>query len=395
MSLLKKVMCVVLAMLAFAGVTAVFSRGMTGSLSFLNWMSRGEQEEIYYHRPEEEPADKETEQKETLPVETLPEETAPPETLPQETIPEEPVARIVYEQVPLYDQTQYPHIRYRSGTLATSGSNIASLAMVASYLTGHEYLPDALADYFADHIGNSMQWLENASDELQLPWQRAANIDVAIQALRDGKIAVVLMNEHSLFMESQHFVVFTGITEDGKILVNDPYSPDYEKWNLKNALVNGFSRGDLTGSYGAAWIYDPAAMPEEPFIYMEEPNTDVFRYPGMELTQEDKELMAKLLCAEAESEPFEGQQAIAEVILNRLAAGNFQSSISGIIFAEGQFAAASNLYLANPTHTQYEAIERALYGPYVLPADVVFFAKFAVNDNVWGTIGSHTFCYQW
>lgn len=391
MSLLKKIMCAVLAALIFVGVTAVFVRGLTGSMSFLNWMSRGEQEEIYYHRPTEEAVPEKTEP----PEETVPEETILPETQPPETVPEETAARIVYEQVPLYDQMQYPHILYRSGTVATSGSNIVSLAMVASYLTGHEYLPDALAGYFADFIGNSMQWLENASEELQLPWQRAANIDVAIQALREGKIAVVLMNENSLFMESQHFVVFTGITDEGKILVNDPCSLNYEKWNLKNALASGFNRSDLTGGYGAAWIYDPTAMPEEPFIYVEEPNPDVFRYPGLELTQEDKDLMAKLLCAEAESEPFEGQQAIAEVILNRLAAGNFQSSINGIIYAEGQFAAAQNLYLAKPTHTQYEAIERAMYGPYVLPADVVFFAKFAVNDNVWGTIGSHTFCHQW
>ena len=44
---------------------------------------------------------------------------------------------------------------------------------------------------------------------------------------------------------------------------------------------------------------------------------------------------------------------------------------------------------------QYEAIERALYGPYVLPTDVVFFATYRTNENVWGQIGGHIFCYQW
>ena len=39
-----------------------------------------------------------------------------------------------------------------------------------------------------------------------------------------------------------------------------------------------------------------------------------------------------------------------------------------------------------------KAIERAMYGPYVLPDNAVYFAKFAVNKNVWGTIGSHIFC---
>ena len=63
--------------------------------------------------------------------------------------------------------------------------------------------------------------------------------------------------------------------------------------------------------------------------------------------------------------------------------------------APDQFTAMSQIYRAKPTHIQYEAIRRALEGPYVLPEDVVFFASYAVNKNVWGTIGSHTFCHAW
>lgn len=389
MSPLKKGIGILLAVLAFAGCTAGFFFLLKSAVP-----QTQNAEALVYHRPAPE-----TEASETVPEvtaeETQPVQTLPAENLPPETVPEETAARIVYETVPLYDQTQYSDILYRSGTVATSGSNITCLAMTASYLTGYEYRPDMLARYFASYIGNTMQWLEYASDQLQLPWEKAANIDVTIQALREGKIAIAVMNENSVFRDTPHFVVFTGITEDGKLLVNDPYGPNYSSWNLQNALVTGFSRGDLSGKYAGAWIYDPAAMPAVPFVYEAAENTDEFRYPGVVLTQEDKALMAKLLCAEAASEPFEGQQAIAEVILNRLLAGNFPSSVSGIIYAEGQFAAADSLYLAQPTHIQYEAIERALYGPYILPADVVFFAKFAVNDNVWGTIGSHTFCHQW
>ena len=39
-------------------------------------------------------------------------------------------------------------------------------------------------------------------------------------------------------------------------------------------------------------------------------------------------------------------------------------------------------------------IERAIYGPYVLPEDVVHFATFRTSDNVWGQIGGHIFCYE-
>ena len=71
------------------------------------------------------------------------------------------------------------------------------------------------------------------------------------------------------------------------------------------------------------------------------------------------------------------------------------TSINSIIYAKDQFAAVKNLYLAKPTDTQYKAVERALNGPYVLPEDVVFYAKFAVNKKIWGTIGSHIFCYSY
>lgn len=381
--MLKKMVCTVLALAVFLLVTGVFVGRLRQILP--KTMLRQDQS-LTYTRPE-------AAAQETEPAETEAPETLPPQTEPVET---EPVAeRFYYDAVPRYDQTAYPDILYRSGTIATSGSNITSLAMVASYLTGHEYLPDSLADYFADYIGNSMQWLEYASDQLQLPWWRAGNIDETIQYLREGKLAIVLMNEQSVFMEGQHFVVFTGITEDGKILVQDPYGPNYTAWNLENALINGFDRGDLTGAYGAAWIYDPEEMPEQPFLYEPVPHTDAFRYGSLQLSQEDKELIARLVCMEGESEPFEGQQGIAEVILNRMAADNFPNTASGVIHAEGQFLAAGQLYRANPTHIQYEAVERALNGPYVLDADVVFFSKFKVNDKVWGTIGTHVFCRQW
>ena len=383
---MRKILAVLAAMVLFILVTLGFVQGLRENVS-RKWEEQ--EASLVYRRPETLP----TEAPETT-APTEPPETEPPETVPAETEPA--IARVNYEQVPLYDQTLHGDIRYRSGTVATSGSNIASLAMAASYLARYEYRPDQLAEYFENFIGNSMQWLEYASDQLQLPWSKAGNIDETIAALREGKIAIVLMNERSIFLEGQqHFVVFTGITEDGKILVNDPYGPNYSAWHLQNALVSGFARTDLTGGYSGGWIYDPAAMPEEPFVYEPEENTDVYRYGDIQLSDHDIDMIARLVYAEGESEPFEGQQAIAEVILNRMAAGNFPDTANDVIFAEGQFLGAQNLYRADPIHTQFVAVERALYGPYVLDADVVFFSQYAVNDNVWGTIGKHVFCRQW
>ena len=339
---------------------------------------------------------------ETVPPETEPttvptEETIPGETTAtEETVPVETEApKVTIDAVPHYHQSEYPDIRYGNGTIATSGSSVAALAMVATYMTDHVYTPADIADYAVQYGGSHYKRLEKVSDLMQIPWKRALNVNEALKAVREGKIAIALMGSRSVFPGGNHFIVLTGVTEDGKIWVLDPDDRDYSAWGVGELLENGFPDGKLIAGYEGAWIYDKTQMPEEPFIYEPEPAPEESRYPGLELTDAEIKLMADLIFMEAQSEHFEGQQAVAEVIFNRLKSGNFQSSINSIIYAKDQFAAVKNLYLAKPTDTQYKAIERALNGPYVLPEDVVFYAKFAVNKKIWGTIGSHIFCYSY
>ena len=298
-------------------------------------------------------------------------------------------------QLPLFFQTDYPNVRYGSGTVATSGCGITCLAMVASYMTGHTYFPDELADYFGGRAENNIQRLEQASEALQLPWRRAKNIHDILDALQEGNLAIVLMEHTSIFTNSQHFVVLTGMTEDGKIFVNDPYEPNYEYWLLKNGFENGFEEGDLLCGYSGGWIYDVNAMPEEPFIYVEKKPEVECRYPEIDLTWEEQQLLAKIIWIEAQGEPAEGQQAVAEVVFNRLVSCKFGDTLNEVIFAEGQFRSVPFLDDAQAWQAQYDAIERALEGPYILPKNVVHFATYAVNGNVWGKIGGHVFCYGW
>lgn len=302
---------------------------------------------------------------------------------------------ITYDEVPRYFQGDYPDQRYGYGTVATHGSSITSLAMVATYMTGHTYLPDELADYFGIHSGNDMERLEFASNELQLSWRKAENFHDALRAMEEGKVVIALMTNGSYFTESYHYIVFAGMDIDGKVIVNDPKRANYSHWRLEKGFAEGFPEGDLCKGFSGGWIYDKSAMPADPFIYEVEQEAVECRYPGLELSYEDKELLARLVWQEARSEPFEGQQACAEVILNRLVAENFPNTVRGIVYAEGQFPYTEKLVDATPTHAQYEAVERALNGPYLLPIDVVFYARFKVNDNVWGQIGDHWFCYQW
>lgn len=365
-------------------------------------------ETVYYAPPESETLPEPVLTLPTIPAETQPEptQTEPPQTTVPETMAESALETVpqtqpaepdrkAYETVPNYYETDYPDIRFGMGFFNEYGSGVTSVAMVATYLTGYEYRPDTLASWFSNYVGNQIQLLEYISGELQLPWERAGNFHIALQALREGKVVIAMMGQNSIFTSGQHFLVLTGVNEAGKIMVNDPNRNNYSLWNLEKAFVEGFREGDILCGYKGAWIYDPAAVPEEPFRY-EDPTPAVeCRYPGLALSEQDTELLAKLIWEEAQSEPFEGQQAIAEVVLNRVSASNFPNNVHDVLYAPDQFKAIGHIYDAKPTHIQYEAVRRALNGPYVVPEDVVFFAGYAENKNVWGTIGSHTFCHQW
>jgi len=132
-----------------------------------------------------------------------------------------------YGPIPQYFQSDYPYTRYAGGTVATSGCSVTTLAMVASYMTGHEYLPDDLARYFGGRAENHIARLEYGSEVLQIPYEKNWDWNVTRQALREGKIAIVLVNSKTHFTQSQHFIILTGMTPDGKILVQDSCESNY------------------------------------------------------------------------------------------------------------------------------------------------------------------------
>ena len=210
----------------------------------------------------------------TVPPETPDEETTPDETEPAETEAQADAfdwTEVYTHEFPLYSQLDYPNKRYGSGTVATSGCGITSLAMVATYLTGHAYFPDELAGYFGGYGENNVQRFEYGAEQLKLPIHKADTVRDVFAALRNVDVAVLLMDHMSIFTETQHFIVLTGINEEtGKIMVYDSYPPNYGKWDLKRGFVEGFEEKDLMLGYSGGWIFSVRGMPEVPFIYTEE-----------------------------------------------------------------------------------------------------------------------------
>lgn len=112
------------------------------------------------------------------------------------------------------------------------------------------------------------------------------------------------------------------------------------------------------------------------------------------ITQEEFDFLVSIVSAESRGEPFEGQVAVVDVILNRVDAEWYPDTITGVITQEGQFESywAGHYKTAPSTESVIKAVLYALENR-TLPKDIVFFR--ADYYHSWGTpytvIGNHYF----
>ncbi len=335
-----------------------------------------------------------------------PSPTAAPETealVQRETIPErreEPAPtqpeRQVYDTIPRYYQTDYPHDKFSTGTISTSGCSMTCLAMVATYLTNWEYTPDQLAYHFDGYGKDIIDYFEYGNQQMQLPNVRTDDVRDVLQALEEGKVAIAMMDQDSMFTTTQHFIVLAGMTEDGKILVHDPQEErTSHSVYMADGYQNGFPPYALSVGFSGAWIYDKAAMPEEPYLFpAEKPAQPETRYAGYWLTPEDLDLMERFVWVEAREEPEEAQQAVLEVLLNRMASDKFPNTIREVIYLNEFYSRTPQMVYVKEGAVFQEVVERAVFGPYILPEDVFYFSAWEKAGEIWGRLGSYNFLYS-
>ncbi|MGI6082769.1 MAG: spore cortex-lytic enzyme [Limnochordia bacterium] len=75
-------------------------------------------------------------------------------------------------------------------------------------------------------------------------------------------------------------------------------------------------------------------------------------------------LLARVVAAEARNEPYEGQVAVAAVILNRVADPRFPNTLAGVVYQPHAFESVTNglVWTRTPTSTEQRAARDALTG---------------------------------
>ncbi|HOC09337.1 MAG TPA: cell wall hydrolase [Bacillota bacterium] len=116
------------------------------------------------------------------------------------------------------------------------------------------------------------------------------------------------------------------------------------------------------------------------------------------ISASDIDLMAKLVYAESRGEPFEGQVAVAAVVLNRVKDSRFPNTVPEVIYQPGAFTPVQNGQLyQTPNATAYKAVDNAVKGWDASGGAIYFFnPNTATSSWIWSRqiikkIGNHYF----
>ncbi len=140
-------------------------------------------------------------------------------------------------------------------------------------------------------------------------------------------------------------------------------------------------------------VIDDMMIKEEEII--EEKKVSVINY-----TEEEFNLLCRLIEAEAKGESYQGKIAVANVVINRVKDSRFPNTITNVIYAPRQFSPVSNGAIYNtPSEDSVNAATAALYGEVQPEAKdaIYFWAKYVKKSNwIWtrqltGIIGNHCF----
>ena len=117
-------------------------------------------------------------------------------------------------------------------------------------------------------------------------------------------------------------------------------------------------------------------------------------------SDEDIQLMANAVYGESRGEPYEGQVAVAAVILNRVEHPDFPNTVGGVIFQPGAFTAVDDGQIwLSPNERSKEAVIDAMNGWDPSENAIYYFNPVTATSKwIWSRpqikkIGLHIFCY--
>lgn len=166
-----------------------------------------------------------------------------------------------YPEPPVYIQQDYPHVRFggNGGRVSTNGCGITTASMLATYMLDEKHDPEDMAGRFqayGSRSGTEYVLFDDMGPAMGFPFiKRTGNRNEAFEALREGHMVVSLQRQGP-FTTIYHFILLTGFTEDGKIMIKDANRINYEsRFVNTDYFENGFPVEVVTQADYLYWIY--------------------------------------------------------------------------------------------------------------------------------------------
>ncbi len=169
-----------------------------------------------------------------------------------------------YTEVPQYFQTLYPDVTYGDSNIAKSGCGVVCDSMALTYILDEEVTVETLAkeyNYCKVEGGSSFNlFYDSAKDRGVTVSDSVWNWEPAKEALKNGQIVIANCRQPGTFTKGAHFILLSGFTEDGKIVVRDPNLNNYVSTHndpvREKGFAEGFDESTIKNNCQAFFIYE-------------------------------------------------------------------------------------------------------------------------------------------
>lgn len=116
---------------------------------------------------------------------------------------------------------------------------------------------------------------------------------------------------------------------------------------------------------------------EAPTVYYEE--------VGVNVADDEIEILERIVQAEAGGSGYDGMLAVANVVLNRVKSDRFPNTVTEVVFANRQFTPISDgrYYTVKVSDTAKQVVEDALNGARLIGEDALYFCTPTASGKGW------------
>lgn len=114
---------------------------------------------------------------------------------------------------------------------------------------------------------------------------------------------------------------------------------------------------------------------------------------NIELSNDEINLLANIVWLESRGESSIGQEAVVEVVLNRIRSSQYPNSLYEVLSQRGQFSSWISVSSASPTNKEFSSIQNVLEGnTNHTTTQTLYFSTSPRNSHISAQIGNHFFC---